>query len=156
MPGDSFTWKNAAYRVLLAAGLLLSASGAAAQSNETIYADSLAAGWNDWSWDCTRDFNNPSPKYSGSKSLAVTYSAWGALALHHQDVPTTNFDFLEFHVHGGTNAGMDLQVYLSYSNTDFAALRLTNYLATSLLNELYAADQFGQACEAGALHLSRT
>ena len=107
---------------------------AAAQSNVVVYDDSLGAGWNDWSWNCTRDFNNPSPKYAGSKSIAVTYSAWGGFALNHHDVAVTNFDYLEFHVHGGTNAAMDLQVYLTYSNTDFAAVRITNYLAGNTMD----------------------
>lgn len=48
-----------------------------------MYNDALAAGWQDWSWGTTRDFNRTDPVYSGSASIAVTYTAiWGGLYLH--------------------------------------------------------------------------
>ena len=40
-----------------------------------IYTDTLAGGWQDWSWDTTRSFDNPQPVHSGSASIAVTYTA---------------------------------------------------------------------------------
>ena len=37
-----------------------------AQSNLTIYADSLVNGWQDWSYYATRNFANTSPVHSGT------------------------------------------------------------------------------------------
>lgn len=114
--------------------LCLCSLRAAAQSNAIAYDDGLVAGWDDWSWSCSRDFNNASPKYGGATSIALTYtSAWSALSLHHEVLAITNWHYLEFYIHGGTNRAMDIQVYVTFSNTDFAAVRVTNYLTGGTL-----------------------
>ena len=126
------------FQSLLAAVLLFGfALAAAAQSNLTVYGDSLGADWADWSWDCTRDFNNTSPKYSGTKSISVTYLAWGALSLYHPATTLTNFHHLELYVNAGTNASMDLQVYLQYEGVSFTALRVTNYVSGRTLGNTW-------------------
>lgn len=109
--------------------LALGANRAGAQSNRVVYQDSLAADWSDWSWDCTRDFNNSSPKYSGSKSASITYLPWGALSLYHTAIPITNLHYLEFYVHAGTNTSMDVQMYLQLEGVSFPALSVTNYVS---------------------------
>ncbi|HPF98480.1 MAG TPA: hypothetical protein PLE77_00315 [Kiritimatiellia bacterium] len=126
------------FHPLLAAVLLFgSAHIAAAQSNLSVYGDSLGADWADWSWDCTRDFNNSSPKYSGTKSISVTYLAWGALSLYHPATTLTNCHYLEFYVNAGTNVSMDLQVYLQYEGVSFTALRVTNYVSGKTLGNTW-------------------
>jgi len=130
--------RNRCPHSLLAAVLLLAVALAAdAQSNLSVYSDSLGADWADWSWDCTRDFNNSSPKYSGSKSVSVTYLAWGALSLYHPSTAITNFHQLEFYIHAGTNTSMDVQVYLQYEGVSFTALRVTNYVSGRTLNNTW-------------------
>src|SRR5215216_4237510 len=55
-----------------------------------IYGDSLASNWQDWSWDATRNFSNPSPIQSGSRSISVQITqAWGALYLHSTTAQST-------------------------------------------------------------------
>jgi hypothetical protein len=52
--------------------LLGLASTAYAQSDQIIYADSLGAGWQDWSW-CARDLSSTEFVHNGSRSVKVTY-----------------------------------------------------------------------------------
>ena len=40
-----------------------------------LYADALASGWEDWSWDSTVVFDNAAPTLSGPASIAVTFNA---------------------------------------------------------------------------------
>jgi len=40
-----------------------------------LYADALASGWEDWSWDSTVMFDNAAPTLSGVASIAVTFNA---------------------------------------------------------------------------------
>jgi len=40
-----------------------------------LYADALAPGWEDWSWDSTVAFDNAAPTLSGPASIAVTFNA---------------------------------------------------------------------------------
>ena len=46
-----------------------------------LYTDSVQNGWEDWSWDCTRNFSSTSPVYSGTYAIRVSYTAnlWGGL-----------------------------------------------------------------------------
>ncbi len=83
-----------------------------------IYGDSLAAGWQDWSWNATRNFSNSSPLQSGSRSIAVTINqAWGALYLHQNSaVSTSGYTNLEFYIHGGSTGGQRLNI-VANSNT---------------------------------------
>ncbi|MEZ4716074.1 MAG: hypothetical protein R2851_08295 [Caldilineaceae bacterium] len=47
----------------------------------TVYADALAPGWEDWSWDSAVDLANAAPVYSGAASIAVTYeAAWAGFS----------------------------------------------------------------------------
>ena len=77
-----------------------------------VYQDSLAAGWQDWSWGTTRQFANGSPVQSGSHSLAVQYTeAWGGLYLRAETaVSTSSVNTLRFWLHGGSSGGQQLMV----------------------------------------------
>jgi hypothetical protein len=85
----------------------------------TIYGDSLAAGWQDWSWDATRNLGNSSPVQSGSKSISVAFSkAWAALYLRNSNgLSTAGYTHLEFYIHGGTSGSQRLNV-IANSNTN--------------------------------------
>jgi len=83
-----------------------------AQSNLTIYSDSLAAGWQNWSYTSTQNFANTSPVHSGSDSISVTITgAYGGLQLYHPDMTNTNYSSLTFWLNGGPNGGQQLQMY---------------------------------------------
>jgi hypothetical protein len=83
-----------------------------AQSNLTIYADSLAPGWQDYSYDCTRNFANTSPVHSGSDSISVTVtSAYGGLQLYHVEMTNTAYASISFWLNGGPSGGQQLQMY---------------------------------------------
>jgi len=82
-----------------------------AQTDQTIYANSLQNNWEDWSWDCTSDFNNTSVVHSGAKAISVTLTAaWGAFSLHHTDMDTTPFTNLTFWINGGPAGRQKLQL----------------------------------------------
>ncbi len=78
-----------------------------------VYDDNLAAGWQDWSWDTTRNFANTSPVYAGSNSIAVTYSAgFGGLYLETPAISVAQYTYLHFYVHGGTTGGQSVEAHL--------------------------------------------
>lgn len=88
----------------------------AAPQAKVIYADALATGWANWSWNATINFAASTPVQSGTRSAAVTYTAaWGGLYVHHAGVSPTGLTRLEFWVHGGTAGGQQLAVYLGDS-----------------------------------------
>jgi len=83
-----------------------------AQSNLTIYADSLVNGWQNNSYDVTLNYANTSPIYDGSDSISVTItSAYGGIQLKHSSVTNTAFASLSFWLHGGVSGGQQLQMY---------------------------------------------
>ncbi len=93
----------------LAAPLLSSA-----QTNMTIYADSLVNGWSDGSYNCTRSYTNTSPVHSGSYSISVTIiNAYGGLGLSHSSLTDTGFASVSFWLNGGAVGGQQLQMPFS-------------------------------------------
>ncbi len=87
------------------------------QSDIEIYNDSLAAGWQNWSWNSTIDFANSNPA-RGTASIAVTYNqGWAGFSLRY-DAPLTGSDYsaITFWAHGG-NAGQRT-VYFFIHQTD--------------------------------------
>jgi hypothetical protein len=83
-----------------------------AQSNLTIYADSLVNGWLNSSYNTTLNYANTSPVHSGSDSISVTItSAWGAIQLYHADMTNSAFAFINFWLNGGPTGGQLLQMY---------------------------------------------
>ena len=77
-----------------------------------VYVDALAGGWEDWSWDTTRDFANPSPVHGGSASLAVTLNAaWAGLYLHtYAFLSADDYEAVRFWIHGGDSGGQSIAV----------------------------------------------
>jgi len=106
--------------LLLATLLCLSLSGTSAAPSlrsvaavQDIYTDALAAGWSNWSW-ATVDLQATTPVHSGSRSIAVTYSAWQGLYLHYPELSTVGFTYLRFFIHGGSAGGQQLDVYATH------------------------------------------
>ena len=80
-----------------------------------IYADSLASGWADWSWDTTVSFANSAPLHGGTNSLAVRFNAaWAGLYLHTDAaVATGEGSQLHFWINGGNAGNQQLQVVIN-------------------------------------------
>lgn len=84
-----------------------------------VYGDSLASGWSNWSWNTTVNFNNNSPVYSGSKSIAATLNqAWAGLSLRTDTpvLPTQHYT-LTFRVHGVTGSPKQLRLFVREIDT---------------------------------------
>src|SRR5512136_2520791 len=89
--------------VTLLAALSLSLPVQAAP--QTIYADALAASWDDWSWEASIDFAAAAPVHGGSHSIAITYTGgWQGLYLAYPGgLSTIGFSTLRFYAHGGSS-----------------------------------------------------
>ena len=74
-----------------------------------LYQDSLANGWNNWSW---ADVNTASTTtvHTGSSAIAVTADAFEALYLQHNPLPTDTYQSLKFWINGGATGGQTLNV----------------------------------------------
>jgi Flp pilus assembly pilin Flp len=67
-----------------------------------IYTNSLASGWNNWSWDSTIALTNNSQFNSSDRSIRVRYDqGWAALYLGTSSAITGTYDTLRFWVRGG-------------------------------------------------------
>ena len=78
-----------------------------------IYTDTLAGGWQDWSWNTTRSFDNTQPVHSGSASIAITYTAaWAGFYLTDTALPASDYTAIRFWVHGGSTGGQSVNFHL--------------------------------------------
>jgi len=94
-----------------------------------IYEDALASGWQDWSYNATRNFSNADPVYTGTYSLSVSITDdWGALSLHHDGVAVTNYTALTFVIRA-IQDHPDLQLVCRNGDTRFTDLFVTNYIS---------------------------
>lgn len=96
---------------LLAAFLLvLFAAEARAETTQSIYDDSLASGWQDWSWS-SRDFNSADYVHQGTKSIKITYTAqYQGFYLRHMAMDSTPFTSLVFWINGGAVSGRSITI----------------------------------------------
>ncbi len=84
-----------------------------------IYADGLAGGWQDWSWDTEHNLSTGSPVQSGSAAISVTYqNGWAGLYLH-VDPPIEVGDYSElcFYINGGAKGGQRVNVVVNQDNS---------------------------------------
>lgn len=93
------------------AGFIMAVQSGMAQANLPLYTDNLVNAFQDWSYNCTRNFANTSPVHSGTDSISVTItSGYGALALQYQaGFNTAPYASLSFWVNGGATGGQRLQ-----------------------------------------------
>lgn len=101
--------------VLFISVYLFSPKIAQAVFDKTIYADELAAGWDNWSWAETNLTNN-SPVYSGIHSIAVDFGAWEGLYLHNPGIDTLGTSDLRFFIHGGSSGGQTINLFFNLVN----------------------------------------
>ncbi|HEY6923711.1 MAG TPA: hypothetical protein VI653_09600 [Steroidobacteraceae bacterium] len=74
-----------------------------------LYQDSLANGWNNWSWASVNTASTATV-HTGSSSIAVTADAFQALYLQHNPLPTDTYQSLSFWINGGATGGQTLNV----------------------------------------------
>ncbi len=76
-----------------------------------IYVDSLADGWQNWSW-CGVDFGSTEYVHGGQSSIKIDFSArsWAGFALHSDPINTTGCTTLSFWINGGAASGRNLTV----------------------------------------------
>jgi sugar lactone lactonase YvrE len=83
-----------------------------AASDLLIYADALAAGWEDWSWDTTVNLSDNAPVHSGALALSARFDKpWAGLYLRATSpVALANYTHLRFWLHGGAQGGQRVVV----------------------------------------------
>jgi hypothetical protein len=87
-----------------------------AQTNMTLYADSLVNGWSDGSYGVTVNYGNTSPVHSGSDSISVTINgAYGGIQLNHTSMTNSAFSSVSLWLNGGSSGGQQLQMYANLS-----------------------------------------
>jgi alpha-N-arabinofuranosidase len=87
-----------------------------------IYQDSLANGWNNWSW-ASVNTGSATEVHTGSSAIAVTADAFEALYLQHAAVPTGAYESLRFWINGGAG-GQTLNVVALRAGTGQPAVRI--------------------------------
>src|SRR5258706_395824 len=81
----------------------------AAQTNQSVYTDTLQNGWQNWSW-ATVNLTNSSPVHGSLSSIGVSSTNWQALYLHHAAQSGLVFTNLSFWIDGGSGGGQIVQV----------------------------------------------
>jgi len=104
-----------------------------ARADQIIYDDALENGWQDWSYNATRNFNNTGTYvHTGATSISATITgSWGALSLWHSAQDSSAYTNLTFWINGGTNGGQQLQIYAEVSGTTEAAISLPTLAANT-------------------------
>jgi hypothetical protein len=80
-----------------------------AQTDQTVYTDSLQNGWQNWGW-ATLNYSNTNPVHSGPDSISVTVGPWQALYIAHNAFDSTPYANLSFWINGGSVGGQQLLV----------------------------------------------
>lgn len=99
----------------------IEAGGTPLPDGDVIYADSLAAGWENWSWDTTLDFANTD---RATPSIHIAFeSAWAGMFLHHSMLDTSAQNSLAMRLYSEAG-GQQLQLigYNGAGNGTSAAL----------------------------------
>ena len=116
-----------AFWLILLPFLLALRGTAFAATDQTIYDEALAPGWQNWSW-ASVDFASTANANTGSVSIAVTPTAWSALYLRSADAPVDTHGYLNFsfYVHGGTVGGQTIQVAAVVNDVAQPAVRVAS------------------------------
>ncbi len=122
-----------------------------------IYSDSLAAGWQNWSWNATVNLSYAKPQ-SGTRSIKVVINQpYGALYLHQAGVSTSGYTDLVFYLHGGPTGGQRIMIVANgntrqtYTLTIKAAqwtkvrIPLASLGSPTTITDLYWQDAAGKA-----------
>lgn len=93
-----------------------STSPPAASSAMTVYTDSLASGWQDWSWASSYSLESTTYVYSGSNSIEFNVQEYQGIYLHYtSSFAIGGYSTLQFYVNGGLSAvsasALSVQIY---------------------------------------------
>lgn len=94
---------------------LMFAFGQGRLDAETVYADALASGWQNWSWSTTVNLASASPVQAGTAAIRATpTAAWSGLYLRRTAGALTpaSSSTLTYSIHGGTSGGQQLALAL--------------------------------------------
>ncbi|MCK4735752.1 MAG: PKD domain-containing protein, partial [Methanophagales archaeon] len=101
------------------------------------YSDALGLGWQDWSWDCNRNFESTTSVHRGKYAINVSFEPWGGLSFANPEgVNTDRYDILEFYINGGERGGQQLRL----SVTDDKGNELPSSGGKSINNPKYVHD----------------
>ncbi|NOK57950.1 MAG: Aryl-phospho-beta-D-glucosidase BglC, GH1 family [Chloroflexi bacterium AL-W] len=90
-----------------------------AASDQIIYDDTLASGWQNWSWNTSIDLDHTGTIHTGSKAIAITYNnSWGAASFRAgSPINTSDYTALAFWVHGGLSGSRAFNVSVQTSDS---------------------------------------
>ncbi|HQZ21615.1 MAG TPA: hypothetical protein PLW39_05035 [Thermoflexales bacterium] len=104
--------------LLIATFFFPAGTTAAPQADLVVYDDALASGWQDWSWNATRNFANTAPVHAGTNSLSVSLdAAWAGFSLRvNPALAGAGYTALTFWIHGGAGSTKQLQFYIQQTD----------------------------------------
>lgn len=131
--GTSANWEATGFTIQNYGNQYLGGGG----STVTIFGDSLAGDWSDWSWGCTTNANNSSPVQSGTKSYGITYNqGWAGFSLRKGTAQSTaGFTKVKFWIHGG-NSNKSLTFYTSSADGSGNSSSVTFTATANQWNEI--------------------
>ena len=103
--------KRVLLTVILLFSILLGPITPAQAAGQGVYADSLASGWADWSYNLiTVDLGHSAHVHAGTDAVAVTYTGgWSGFQLGYLGgLDISAYDTLRFWIHGGTAGGQTI------------------------------------------------
>jgi RHS repeat-associated protein len=122
-------WSTTTATLSLAAGG--GGGGGSSTTTLSIYSDSLASGWDNWSYSGTYDTSATGQVYVGTYSLQATYSSqYGGLQLRNGSLNTTGYNTLDFAFYLSSGSGVNIQMrgVNKTTNTDLGYANLSSYL----------------------------
>lgn len=95
-----------------------------------IYTDSLAPGWQDWSWSSTIKLSSPQYAYSGNKFIAFTTQPSGGFspALANSSLDVSSYNVINFYIHGGKTGNQKFNFGLRKGGTLGPLVKLDDYI----------------------------
>ncbi len=110
--------------LFLLLSILLCVAAARAQTDQTVYDDTLENGWVSYGW-ATLNYADTNPVHgTGGDSIRVDAGAYQALYLHHAALDPAGFTTLTFWINGGVSGGQPLQLQATVNGNAQAAVAL--------------------------------
>jgi len=112
--------KRVLLTVILLISILLGPITPVQAASQSVYADSLATGWEDWSYNSiTVDLAHSAHVHAGTHAVAVTYTGgWSGFQIgyHAASLDISAYDTFRFWINGGTSGGQTIQLQISDAN----------------------------------------
>ena len=115
----------------LAALILVALAGPAAAQDRALYTDSLASGFQDWSW-AVHSLTNPAPVAAGSHSIAFEADGWTGLYFYADTaLDLAEWSAVRLSVHGGATGGQRIRLSLQMGSSSLGSIVLAPAPANS-------------------------